>query len=174
MSGTVGTKEKEFALARILELVALVFDGVPKTRAYRKVYPHSKCNANSANRQANRILAKYDEMVGEDAGELLKKYNLDVPRVIIELEKRLNAEHTLSYQGRVSYKKGPDGKLVPETTPDNSTRMRATELLARFHGLDRGYSGAGTGDHITNNVIMLQETLSEDEWEKRYGGGVTQ
>ena len=63
---------------------------------------------------------------------------------------------------------------MPETTPDNSTRMRATELLARFHGLDKGYTGFGGGGDVTNNIVMIQGKLTEDEWEKRYNGEVTQ
>lgn len=160
MSGTVGIKEKEFALARILELVALVLAGVPKTRAYRQVYPHAKCNPNSANRQANRMLAKYDELAGEEAGNLLEKYNLGVPRVIQELEKRLAAKAV--FQGKET------------TAPDNSTRMRATELLARFHGLDKGYTGVAGDKTTNNNIVLVQAKLSEEEWETRYGGGVTQ
>ncbi len=106
--------------AKEIKALELSFSGMSDVQAYQLTHPNAtsvSCNSNASHyfKRIRQKLTAIDE---------LKYRNLSYSRVFEELEKRLNAMTTEFYQG----------KAVAECE-DNTTRMRATELLAKINGL---------------------------------------
>lgn len=95
-------------------------DGLSDVKAYKKVFPNA--TDKTANSNAFRYFRKIrDKLTPDDELEI---YNLGRSRFYNELDKRLNAETPIFYQGK---------KI--DTVSDNAVRYKATELLAKIHRL---------------------------------------
>ncbi len=102
------------------EAMQLVIGGRSEVEAYMATHPKASRATAAANaykffKKARGKLSNKDK---------LDLYNVGTDRIFAMLDKLLNAENDIIYQGR---KTG--------TTTDNFTRYRATELLVRINGL---------------------------------------
>lgn len=104
------------------QALMLTMNGKSDVQAYRMTHP--KASKRTALTAACKFFAKARLKLSDS--DRLKIYNLGIDRLLVEIEKRLNAQTDIIFQGRKTGK-----------TDDNFTRMRATELLARIHGLDK-------------------------------------
>jgi hypothetical protein len=93
----------------------LSVQGYSDLKAYKTLFPNATEKTASAG--ACRYFKRIRQKLSYD--DELQLFNLGKGRVLQEIEKRLNAEQT--HNG--------------ENYPDNTTRMRATELLAKINGM---------------------------------------
>jgi len=93
----------------------LSVQGLSDLQAYKTLFPNATEKTASAG--ACRYFKRIRQKLSYD--DELQLFNLGKGRVLQEIEKRLNAEQT--HNG--------------ENYPDNTTRMRATELLAKINGM---------------------------------------
>jgi hypothetical protein len=128
----------------IRELVRLhELHGVSYRRAYFRVFPDRKAKERSAGEIAKRLIERYKTQYAEDLQEMLRLHGLNEERLVVEMDQRLksNTLHDIVLSKIVQIKT-KDGRKKPyvvtvrntEQIEDNSTRMRATELLADVHG----------------------------------------
>lgn len=93
-------------------------------------------------RQCSKYFKKIEAVIGQE--NLLEAHGLGTTRVMRELDKRLDAKTTKYWQG---------ASLGEHT--DNSTRMKATELLSRLNGMDKpapeNTGSAGVQFYIPDN-----------------------
>lgn len=118
--------------------------------AYLYISPKTKVSNSFAS--GSRLMKNIKTKISWD--QLLEEAGLGETRLMMELDKRLNAEHERFYQ---------DKSLG--TFEDNQTRMKATDLLADILGvkkrevkIDNTYRG-----HI---FLIPAETGSLDAWTK--------
>ncbi|MBQ7746505.1 MAG: hypothetical protein IJT92_03530 [Spirochaetia bacterium] len=104
------------------EAIILTIQGKSDIQAYRLTHP--RASKRTAITAACKFFAKARAKLNDQ--DRLKIYNLGADRLMMELDKRLNAKSPIIYQGRVT------GQI-----DDNFTRQRATELLAKIHGIDK-------------------------------------
>lgn len=102
------------------EALRLTFSGATDTEAYRRT--HHNAAESTVQKSASAFFKKARAKLSKS--EELEMRNLGRSRVFAELEKRLNANVTEFYKG-----------LKVTDCEDNTTRMKATELLARINGL---------------------------------------
>jgi len=132
------------------EALRLTFSGKSDVQAYRLTHPNAgKLTAQkAASAFFRRVRGKLSK------SEELELRNLGRSRVFEELEKRLNSLTTEFYQG----------KKVTDCE-DNTTRMKATELLARINGLleapEEKDDGSGSGSPIKIVISGTEATIEK-------------
>ena len=102
------------------EAILLVIGGRSEVEAYMATHPKASRATAAAN--AYKFFKKARGKLSDK--DKLDLYNIGSDRIFSMLDKLLNAENDIIYQGKVTGK-----------TPDNFTRYRATELLVRINGL---------------------------------------
>jgi hypothetical protein len=126
-------------MAKVAELWGT--QGMSYAQAYRKVFPHRRQQLRTASTQGKLLIQRYIREHADDLHEMMRIHGLGKDRLPVEMVKRLKAK-TLRETVTTEVIK-PSGKgqrayaLVTRNTvrvEDNSTRMRATELLADVHG----------------------------------------
>jgi hypothetical protein len=132
-------------------------EGMPYHKAYRKIFPHRQQRLRTASTQAHLLVERYIRDHADDLREMLLVHGLNKERFASELDQRLKA-NTLRevVKSEVVKVKSKDGRTRPvvvttrdtEEVEDNSTRMRATELLADVHGARKVPAGGGVQQNV--------------------------
>ena len=104
-----------------LEALRLTLHGKSEVQAYMVTHP--KAGKKSAASNAYKFFKRAREKLS--ISDRLELYNLGVDRIFSTLDKMLNAEYDITYQGKKT------GRAA-----DNQTRMKALELLIKIHGLE--------------------------------------
>jgi hypothetical protein len=112
---------------------AVRFGGCTLAQAHKQAFPRSKATDASKRNYAKRIYDWFDMHYRTEILEMEKMFGLDIPRVGYETDQRLKAMTLKNVKVIIEPKNGQKFKpFVVEKTievEDNSTRMRATELL---------------------------------------------
>ena len=121
------------------EFLRVYFQTFDIQAAYREAHPRSKATPESVRVLASRQFRQIKERV--DWPALLEASGLGEVRLLEELEKRLNAKSTKFYKDERH-----------DDIEDNTTQMRATELLADLHGKRRAKVEVAHSDAVEENV----------------------
>ena len=134
-------------------------EGMAHARAYRKVFPHRKGRLRTASTQAKLLIERYMREHSEDLKEMFLLHGLGEDRLAVEVDQRLRA-NTLReiVKSEVIRPRSSKGKPAQrpyvlttrdtEEVEDNTTRMRATELLADVHGARKVPAGGGVQQNV--------------------------
>ena len=114
------------------------------SNAYRKL-KGVPCKDSTAWSGGSKMLKRVKEKIGEQ--NLLDAFNLGVERLYHELDQRLKAKVTKFWQ-----------EVDLGEFEDNSTRMRATELLADILGLRKGNLNLNVGGQDGNELKITLHT----------------
>jgi hypothetical protein len=141
------TAKQQRMLEVIMETVSPETPKGDHVRAYREAYRPSEnmdpLRVNQLACHAKRTLYRKAE-----TQEILRAKGLSTDRFAIELDMRLRANKSLTYQGQISMLNG-----MPILLEDNATRMAATTLFAEILGLKQKHMSVDM--NITKNVREL-------------------
>lgn len=121
------------------------FQGLTQAAAYFTTHPHKRgrIKQSTATRLAIREIAYVEEHHADDIKAMMQAHGLDAARLAVEMDSRLQAMTLREIvKSRLMKRKNKDGRyrnvvLITRDTEkveDNTTRMRATELLADVLG----------------------------------------